>query len=333
MKDRLKNILGIIALIVVTGLVLYFALKDNYETIINEIINVNKIWLVVAFSLIFIFWFLKSIAMNNVVALYNKDYSIKKAFRLIIETNFFHAVTPFAVGGQPYEIYSLTKSKLKVTDATNVSIANFIVYQIALVLLGIVAITYNYFFKIFTNDSLLKHLVILGFMINLIVIVMLFLLTFSNIINRFIKGIIRILIKLKLMKENKLEKMDKHLEEFHSGAKLLLQSKKRFIGLIFIHFLSLIILYSIPFVLALAMGISSFNMLEGVVASSYVMLIGSFVPVPGGTGGLEYGFMVFYGNFIEGGKLNAIMLIWRFITYYFAMIVGAISLGLGKKEK
>ena len=60
------------------------------------------------------------------------------------------------------------------------------------------------------------------------------------------------------------------------------------------------------------------------------MLIGSFVPIPGGSGGLEFGFVSFYGNFIHGSKLMAIMLLWRFVTYYFGMFVGAISLNMKK---
>ena len=63
------------------------------------------------------------------------------------------------------------------------------------------------------------------------------------------------------------------------------------------------------------------------------MLIGSFVPIPGATGGLEYGFMSFYGSFIKGSKLNAIMLVWRFITYYFGLILGSIVLNIKKECK
>ena len=66
---------------------------------------------------------------------------------------------------------------------------------------------------------------------------------------------------------------------------------------------------------------------------SYVMLIGSFIPIPGGTGGLEYGFINFFKNFIIGSKLNAIMLLWRFITYYFGMILGALILNFKKEVK
>ena len=74
----------------------------------------------------------------------------------------------------------------------------------------------------------------------------------------------------------------------------------------------------------------SFIVFEAIVTSAYVMLIGSFVPIPGGSGGLEYSFIAFYSSFIGGSKLTAIMLLWRLVTYYFGMIVGAVSLNMKK---
>lgn len=336
MNKKIKNILNILVLLLITGIVLYFSLKDDFNTIIKQIININPIWLFISFLLVFGFWILKAIATTNIVKIFNKEYKFKQAFRLILETNFFHAVTPFAVGGQPYEIYSLKKSNLKITDATNISISSFIVYQIALVLLGIFALIYNYNFHLLKESNILKHLVTLGFIINFIVIVVLFLLTFTKKINKIImKTIIKILNKLRIIKnkEQKIDQFNKYLNDFHTGAKILFENKKQFILLIIIHLLGLICLYMIPFTLSYAMEINKFNVIEAVVVSAYVMLIGSFVPIPGGTGGLEYGFIAFYGNFIRGSKLNALMLIWRFITYYFAMILGALLLGIRKKEK
>ena len=336
MNEKLKKVANVIVLALVTCLVLYFSLKDNFNTIINEIINVNIFWLVISFLLAISFWFFKAIATTRIANIFKKDYSIKQGMRLVLETNFFHAITPFAVGGQPYEIYSLKKSKLKITEATNVSIVNFIVYQIALVLLGIIAIVYNHHFVLLKENDLLKNLVVIGFLVNFIVIVALFLLTCTKKINKILmKFIIKVLNKIHLVKnkDEKIKQFNEYLNEFHQGAKILLQDKKLFIKLIFVHFIGLISSYLIPLTLAYAMGISSYTGIEAIVLSSYVMLIGAFVPITGGTGGLEYGFMTFYGSFIKGSKLNAIMLLWRFITYYFAMILGAILLGIRKKEK
>ena len=92
-------------------------------------------------------------------------------------------------------------------------------------------------------------------------------------------------------------------------------------------------LRNIPYLLIKGVGIQeNISIITVIVTSAYVMLIGSFVPIPGGTGGLEYGFIAFFGNFISGPILNALMLLWRFVTYYFGMILGAVILGLRKKE-
>ena len=62
------------------------------------------------------------------------------------------------------------------------------------------------------------------------------------------------------------------------------------------------------------------------------MIIGAFVPLPGGTGGLEYSFITFFGNFISGSKLTTLMLMWRFCTYYFGMLIGAVLLNLSRRD-
>ena len=103
--------------------------------------------------------------------------------------------------------------------------------------------------------------------------------------------------------------------------------------MILVNLIALSFLYIIPMFVLFAMGdFSSLNVFNTIITSAYVMLIGSFVPIPGGTGGLEYGFVKFYGTFIGGSVLTSIMLIWRFITYYFGLIIGAIAFNVkGRK--
>ena len=86
-------------------------------------------------------------------------------------------------------------------------------------------------------------------------------------------------------------------------------------------------------IILFAMGdFTSVNLFLTIITSAYVMLIGSFVPIPGGSGGLEYGFIAFFGNFVSGGKLTAAMLIWRFITYYLGIIAGAVIMNIKEKR-
>ena len=329
-----KNIINFLILIIITGLVLYFSLKNDYIEIIQTIKSMNILLFLLAIILFILYILIKSIIMKIVVNNFKKDYTLKQSFRMGIETTFFHAITPFATGGQPYEIYRLNKDGISVINSANVSIQNFIIYQTALVLLGIFAVTYNYCFKLYPDVTLLKNLVLLGFVINFLVIVVLFSIAYFKKGNKVvINFFINILTKLKIIKnkEEKITQFEKYLSDFNEGAKILLKDKKKFILLILLQLLSLSLLYIVPYFIIKGVGLD-ISVINVIVTSAYVMLIGAFVPIPGGTGGLEYGFITFYGNFITGPSLNAIMLLWRFVTYYFGMILGAIVLGLRKKD-
>lgn len=334
MKNKILNYL---LLLVVTILVLFLSLKDNYREIFSILKTLNKWWLLVSLLLMVSYWFFKAIALNKIVKKFKEDFKFKKAYKLILEINFFNAITPFSSGGQPFEIYSLRKQKIKMADCTTIVIQQFVVYQIALVLLGIIAIISNHIFHIFPDNGLLKNLVTIGFILNTLVTIVLFLLAFTKKTNKFIiNKVINLLHKLKIVKnkEKQTEKFNKYINELYDGTKLLLKNKLSFLGMIFINFVGLICFYLVPLTILYSTGdYTSFNGLKSIIASAYVMLIGSFVPIPGGTGGLEFGFIKFYGNFIKGSILTAIMITWRFITYYIPMIIGAIAFNIKKREK
>lgn len=159
--------------------------------------------------------------------------------------------------------------------------------------------------------------------------------TFSKkLTQKIIHLIIKILAKLNIVKEYsiKIQQWDDKVKDFHISAKALYKRKKLFFGGVFINIISLCCLYIIPLFILYGFGnFNSLNILQTVTSSAYVLIIGSFVPIPGASGGIEYGFLKFYGNFIPQTTLSATLLIWRFITYYLGMIIGAVIFSLEKK--
>lgn len=333
-KDHKKTKLNLIILLLFTIVVLYFSLKDDFDAIVGQIVTINPFWLLAGVLLTFSYLFLRSMEICYTIQKFEPNYTFRKAFHLMLVTQFFNAVTPFSSGGQPFQVYSLKKDGLRVTDGTNVIIQNFIVYQVALVILGVLAIGGNYFFHIFKEIGLLKELVTIGFIINTAVVIGLFIIAFARKLNHKIMNFgIVILTKFHLVKDKdaQLKKWEKYLDQFHRGARLLMSNKLLFVRSIFLNFIALLCLYLVPVVLLYGMGdYHSFDGILSVMASAYVMLMGSFVPIPGGTGGLEYGFIAFFGNFVKGSKLKALMLLWRFLTYYLGMLVGAIALNFNE---
>ena len=104
MKNKLINI---IIIIVLTLVVLYFSLKDNYNEIITLLLNADIRWLFIGYLFVLSYTFFKAIITNDIINKF-RTYGFFKTFSLQIMTFFFNAVTPFSTGGQPFQIYVLT---------------------------------------------------------------------------------------------------------------------------------------------------------------------------------------------------------------------------------
>lgn len=336
MKKDLKNKVNILTLVLITILVLYISLKDNFGEVVKGFTKLNIFWIIIALIFTIGYYFFRSLSLYNCASKFKKNVSFKEIMRMVYITQFFDGITPSSSGGQPYQIYSFNKQNIKIADATNITIQNFIVYQIALVLLGLIAVISNSFLNLFEQVGFIKNLIIIGFIINCLVIVGLFSLAFLKKVNKIVLTlIIKLLSKLKIIKNKDeiIDNLNNHIETFHKGALTLLKDKKNFIKTIIYNLIALILIYMIPVVLLYGLGdYNSFTQYESIIASAYVMLIGSFVPIPGGSGGLEYAFTQFYGTFITAPHLTLIMLLWRFFTYYLGVIIGGILLNIRKKR-
>lgn len=334
-KNKSNFLINILIILVVLVIVLYFSLKDDYKNIINSILNMNLLWVLGAIILFCLYRVLIALSIYHLAKINGEKVRLTRCIQMSFIILFFHGITPFAGGGQPMEIYYLHNEKISVTKSTNIVLQNFIVYQIALVTIGLLALIYNYFYKLFPSNSLIKQLVILGFTINFLVLVVTYILAFGKKINHFIcNKVLSLLGKIGIVKNvyEKRTNLNTYLKNFHKNALKLKKEKMQVVLLVLLNMLALTTLYTVPYTVSRGLGINSISIINTIISSAYVMTIGSFVPIPGGTGGIEYGFVFFFGHLISGSIVNAIMLVWRFITYYLGVIAGAIFLALYKKE-
>ena len=332
-KGIKKNTILILS---ITLVILYFVLKDDLSGIIKTMKGINYFYIIIAV----IFYFLSLIIKGYVLYESTNDksrLSLKEAIKHNIITQFFNGITPFSSGGQPMEIYMLTEHGIPLSKATSIIIQNFIFYQTALVLFGTLAVLYNAIFHIFPSVPVLRRLVLLGFSVNIVVIIVLYMVILSKKqIKKVAKMIIHILSKLNIIKnENeKLLACYEKLDDFHKHAFEITKHKSLLVKYVILNFIGLACFYIVPLFIAFALNnFTGLNVANTLTTSAYILIMGAFVPAPGASGGIEYGFIKFFGNFLPKLVVNATLLIWRFITYYLGMIVGAILFVFEKKEK
>lgn len=336
MKSIKKNSM---ILLMITILIVAFVLKDDFSAIVEALLKANILIISFAFICQIVALMFEALAYKKVVDSYIDNYSYKSALKMQFITKFFNGITPFSTGGQPMQIYLLKKEGFRLTKATNIIMQNFILYQAALVTYGVVALFVNWKWNLFVEVKLLKNLIVIGFLINTLVMIGLIIISFSSKLNHIIiDKTIALLAKLKIVKnkEKKQAEWSERIDDFHEGTSYLKKHKKLCLQSYLYNFIYLTLNYLTPFfVFASLLGFKNpVTPINAICSSAYILIIGSFVPIPGASGGIEYGYLRFFGSFIKGGILKASLLIWRFISYYFLMIIGAVIFNLkGSEEK
>lgn len=326
MKNKKLNLS---LLILALSLVLYFTLKDNFSSIMHELSKVNILIFALAIFVFILSLMIKSVSLQIFIKEHKKNYSFKSAFCLTLIGQFLNGITPFSTGGQPFQVYLLKKDGHRISDSTSAMVKDSIAYQVALLIMGIFSITLNLVLKTIPVNSNLTPLIIIGFLINIMVLLFLFMIirmrkTTLSIINK----LLLILNKIRKKNTDQLKKrIEKGLDNFYNCYEELRKNKKQFIITVLTNVINLTLLYMIPYIIFKSLNTNTFDIMRSIMLTSFVMLMGNFVPIPGATGGIEYGFIKFFGIFNTNiSVISGAMLLWRFVTYFFGMLMGFIML-------
>ena len=326
MKHKWLNVLIIFA---ITVGFLWFVLKDNFNEIVSTLFASNIGWLLVAFVAFVVYMLFDTLSTYGIIKIYKKDVTFRFALYLGVINKFFCGITPLSSGGQPMQIYELKKKGVPVSTGANIEVQAYMMFQIALMFTALLSIVLDMILHIFEYIPVLKPMMVAGFVINLVVLLALLFISFSKNFNRVvIRAIINGLAKFGLVrnKEARIKRWEAACQNYYENGQALLRNKKVFARGVGYQMLALLAYYLLPIFIALAIGCAdNLNVINTFVASSYIFVMGCYVPIPGASGGMEAGFMGFFGPFVAGSELSVFVLLWRGLTYYFPMIVGAIA--------
>jgi len=238
---------------------------------------------------------------------------------------FYSGITPSSTGGQPMQVYHMCRDRLSPSRTTLVMFITNIAYQLAVVLIGLLA----FFFKMKYIAGIHGGIIavfFVGLSINLFILFILAGVLFSeNTLKKMLSGIVAFLCRIRIIKkpDKALRSIEKYLEEFEEGVKLIRANRKRFILTLLATLLQFLFYHLIPYFVYRAFGFSEYSFVDFIAIGAVLYVAVSMFPLPGAVGAAESGFVLLFGT-LFGKAIMPAMLLSRFITFYTMMLVSGV---------
>ena len=226
------------------------------------------------------------------------------------------------------QAYYLVKFGVPLGCGLTALLSRFIVYQF--VLTGYSVFTLAVGFSHFGDDLTQKGLmpfVIVGFVINTAVIIFLFCIAlFRKATLKVANALISLLAKMHIVKHPMKWRiyLTREVNKFYNNFKYLRKNIPLLLKALLFTFIQLTLYLCISYVLYRGFGMSDASLLQIMSYQAYVLMISSFIPLPGAMGGAELGYHGFFKDIFTEQYVNTSMMLWRIMTFYLPIIVGLI---------
>lgn len=309
-----------------TGGALWFALKDNYQEVMDAISRISVPGLILILSWGILFTCVWGVAYKVLAQKYVKNYSLKDGIVVAFTGTFFSGITPSSTGGQFGQAYILKKQGISYADGASLLWADFIIYQTTMMVY--VTILFLLKFSYYSAQSAWFSIILAGYVVNVIVILFLYTMAlFPTVYISLAHKLAALLSHFKFIKnpQHMIESWTVQMTSFTREIKKLSKDKMVILKCAGINFVRLTLLYMLPFVIAKLMHIPiAWSQLIDVIAlSSFVYMANSFIPIPGASGGTEVLFNIVFST-LFGTLASAVMILWRVSTYHIILVLGGL---------
>ena len=365
-KSTIKYIINISLVLIATGLAIFFALKDDAREIWRYLSGANGYYLLAVLGLMFGCILVRSFILFCFAHLFTRKYHFHQAIAVDQIGAFYNSITPGASGGQIMQAYTYKKQGVQISSAVSILAMYSIVYQVILIVFGTTSFIVKYDFitslgSIPTGvkfnevpiDLPIWPLTIIGFLLNVGVIAIVFLMGYWHGFHNFIMGpVVTLLNKIRLVKDpdKTRENLRIQVENFKIEFRRL-STNIPFLILVVVSFTAyMIIKFCIPYFVGLALGNESMeaHFWDCIFLSNYHQMITGLVPIPGSAGvsefvfynlfmdekavaqGMNGGFFVAYNSYglpdlqATRALCRASLLVWRSSTFVIPVLIGGL---------
>ena len=327
-KKKITNIIFFIFNIcLVVGLLLWNLLGSDENLTPLRLVNINGWAVLIYLMLVVLLVSVDVIGVHRMI--YRKTYRSRWAlsYKSTVTLRYYDAVTPLASGGQAFMATYLRNRDVPGSTALSIPMAKLVFQQICWVIVCTVCLIIASVQGI--SGSFVSATSIIGYILAVgMICIILFLSLFKKFGQKIVAWILKLLYKMHLIRdyEKKYNSVMAFVADYQDIMREYSKAKWDVVFQLILHALKYVITYSIPFIIyCIFKGFPTVGWFEMYshyfVYAALIELSSSFIPLPGGTGMNEITFSVLFSEAL-GGELFWAMLLWRFATYYLALLQG-----------
>ena len=337
MKQKLKKVYNIAILLTGVALLIYLCVSENgLFDLAGHIGTMKTGWLALAFAGSLGELLLDAYLIYRFTRLSDSRYALRSALRSGMIGHFYSAITPFQTGGQPMQVFFMSRQGINPGVSTAALIQKFLVYQSCLTAYSAFAILACFPLYGGRVGAGFWGLAFAGFCLQAAIIAALAMFSFNRrLTSRLLGAACRLLQRFRLIPDANAaaREWERHLEAYHACNRQLFRRKLFLLRACFLTLAQLTCLFSVSYSIYRAFGYDQATLLEMVCTQAFVTMLVSVIPLPGAAGASEGGFYVFFSLFFPAGTVKPATAIWRFITYYAVILISAPFSFLRKTDK
>ena len=311
------DVLIFLLLIIIT---FFFVFKDqDLGEALSAFYNAKFSFVFLGILLMVGYFAIEAWNIYSILKSFGEKLTYGQAFKFTLIGFFFCSVTPGASGGQPLEIYYMSKEKISTAHATLALLIQLCGVQISMMGLGLIGILFSLRYM----ETSIIWLTLLGLLINGIALAILLIGIFSKkLTHRLVDFGIAVLKLFGYKKiEQKRKSIDKVLKQYGDGAVYIKTHKKEFWTCIGRTTLQMVFYFLIPFCVYKALGLSGTSFIQLFFFQAVLFMATSGLPLPGAIGASEAVFLSLFGVAFGEEMLGGAMLLNRSISFYWFVLI------------
>lgn len=251
--------------------------------------------------------------------------ALPSAIHLSLQGLYYASITPGSSGGQPMQAYLMSQRSIPVGVGASALSVRFFFNQLVMVgMTGVLWLCNAAFCQ--AQLGRVKMLIILGCAINSAAVPLVLLAMFRREwLDRLAAMLLRLGARLRLVKQPEVlaERIRRILDSYHDSMVGVARRPGQLLTQLLVSLAEMLCLTSITVCVYRAFGQAGTAWYELLAVSIMLFVSASYTPLPGASGAQEGGFLLYYQGIFAGGTISVALLVWRFMTYYAILLIGA----------